>query len=134
VTPEIRTEVLRLIEKATNYLYPLRWVDEKTTAGDFDGREAAIDIFFIPSSDQVNFLARIRPIRSSIREMTGHRCIFIFHSPEATVAHYSHLFTVTRGISLVKGGQVKLPLPSPGGIGGRPEFNTTIHFNLREAA
>lgn len=69
-----------------------------------------------------------------IREMIGHRCIFIFHSPEATVTHYSHLFPVTRGISLVKGGQVKLPLPSPGGIGGRPEFDTTIHFNLREAA
>lgn len=135
MTHKTRTEVLRLIEKATNYLYLLRWVDEKTTTGDFEGREAAIDVFFIPSSDQVDFLARIRPIRGLIREITGHRCIFIFHSPEATVAHYSHLFPITHGIPLVKGGEIKLPLPSPGGTGGGPEFSsTTIYFDLREAA
>lgn len=134
MTPEIRTEVLRLIEKITNYAYPLRWVDEKTTVGDFEGRELAIDVFFVPTAEQINFLARIRPIRGLIREMTGHHCIFVFHSPEATVAHYSHFFPLTRGIRLVKGGGIKLPLPSPGVTESKPVIIGSPQCYLREAA
>ena len=63
MTLKTRNEVLHLIEKATNYLYLLRWVDEKTTTGDFDGREVTIDVFFIPTANQADFLAQIRPIR-----------------------------------------------------------------------
>ncbi|MEW6213600.1 MAG: hypothetical protein AB1478_00105 [Nitrospirota bacterium] len=132
MTPEIRDEVLCLIEKATNYLYPLRWVDEKTTTGDFDGREAAIDVFFIPSSNQIDFLAWIRPIRGLIREMTGHRCIFIFHSPEATITHYSYLFPVTSGVPLVKGGGIKLPLPSPGGTESKPVIISSPQYDIKD--
>ncbi len=130
--PEIRTKVLYLIEKATNYLYLLHWVDEKTTAGDFEGREAAIDVFFIPSSEQIDFLVRIRPIRGLIREMTGHRCMFIFHSPEATITHYSHLFPVTRGVPLVKGGGIKLPLPSPGGTESKPVIISSPQYDIKD--
>ncbi len=134
MTRKTRTEVLRLIEKVTNYLYPLRWVDEKTTTGDFDGREVAIDVFLIPTANQVDFLTQIRPIRGLIREMTGHRCIFIFHSPEATIAYYSHLFPVTRGLHLVRGGGIKLPLPVLYGTEGRPVIIGSPQFYLKEAA
>lgn len=135
MTPDIRNKVLQLIGKVTNYAYPLRWVDEKTTAGDFDGRELAIDVFFIPTAEQINFLAQIRPARGLIRDSTGHRCIFIFHSPEATVAHYSHLFPVTHGIRLVKGEGIKLSLPNPGGTESNPTFSgTSIYSDLKVAA
>lgn len=134
MTRKTRTEVLRLIEKTTNYLYPLRWVDEKTTTGDFDGRETAIDVFFIPTANQLDFLAQIRPIRGLIREMSGHRCIFIFHSPEATTAYYSHLFPVTRGLHLVKGRGIRIPLPRPGGTEGRPVIIGSPHFYIKDAA
>jgi|SRR4030042_6627527 len=134
MTRKTRNEVLHLIEKATNYLYPLRWVDEKTTTGDFDGREVAIDVFFVPTTNQVDFLAQIRPIRGLIREMAGHRCIFIFHSPGATIAYYSHLFPVTRGLHLAKAGGIKLPLPGPGGTKGGPVIIGSPRFYLKEAA
>jgi hypothetical protein len=134
MTLKIRNEVLHLIEKATNYLYPLRWVDEKTTTGDFDGREVAIDVFFIPTANQADFLAQIRSIRGLIREMAGHRCIFIFHSPGATIAYYSHLFPVTRGLHLAKAGGIKLPLPGPGGTKGGPVIIGSPRFYLKEAA
>ena len=48
---ETRIEIIRLIENATNYVYPLRWVDEETSSGDFDGREVAIDVFNIPVAE-----------------------------------------------------------------------------------
>lgn len=135
MTPDIQNEVLQLIGKVTNYAYPLRWVDEKTTVGDFDGRELSIDVFFIPTAKQINFLSQIRSIRGLIREKTGHRCIFIFHSPEAAVAHYSHLFPVTRGIRLVKGEGIKLSLPNPGGTESNPTFSgTPIYSDLKVAA
>lgn len=135
MTPDIRNEVLQLIGEVISYAYPLRWVDEKTTAGDFDGRELAIDVFFIPTTEQIDFLSQIRSIRGLIREKTGHRCIFIFHSPEATMAYYSHLFPVTRGIRLVKGAGIKLPLPNPGGTGSKPVFSSTeIYLDLKVAA
>lgn len=130
MTSEIRNKVLQLIEKATNYSYPLRWVDEETTKGNFDGCEAAIDVFSIPASEQINFLAQIRPVRSVIREMTGHRCIFIFHSPEATITHYSHLFSATHGILFLKG--IKLPLPRPGGTESKPVIISSPMFYLRD--
>jgi hypothetical protein len=135
MTTNMRNEVLQLIGKITNYRYPLRWVDEKTTVGDFDGRELAIDVFFIPTDEQINFLSQIRPVRKQISDMTGHPCIFIFHSPDATLTHYSHLFPVTRGIFLVKGEGIKFPLPGPGGTESSPIFSDTeIHFDMKVAA
>ena len=133
--PDRRNEVLQLIGKVTNYAYPVRWVDEKTTVGDFDGRELSIDVFSVPTAEQINFLCQIRSIMGLIREMTGHRCIFIFHSPEATAAHYSHLFPITRGVRIVGGKGIKFPLPVAGGTESKPVFSgTPIYSDLKEAA
>lgn len=132
---ETRIEVIRLIENATNYAYPLRWVDEETSLGDFDGREFAIDVFNIPVAEQIDFLAHIRQVRNKIREMIGHRCIFIFHSPESTRMHYANLFPITQGVHLEAGGSIRIPLPEPGGTGIRPILSgDTIYFKLRKAA
>lgn len=135
MTSDIRNNVLQLIGKVTNYKYPLRWVDEKITVGDFDGREFTIDVFLIPTTEQINFSAQIRPIRGQIRNITGHRCIFIFHSPEATKMHYSHLFPVTRGIYHEKRGGIKFPLPDSGGTESKPVFSGMgIYLKLKAAA
>ena len=133
--PEIRIEIIRLIENATNYTYPLRWVDDKTSSGDFDGREASIDVFNIPVAKQISFLTQIRQVRNKIREMIGHRCIFIFHSPESTMIHYANLFPITQGVHLEAGSSIYIPLPAPGGTGIRPVLSgDTIYLEMRKAA
>ena len=133
--PEIRIEIIRLIENAVNYDYPLRLVDEETSLGDFDGREVAIDVFNIHFAEQVDFLTRIRQVRNKIRELIGHRCVFIFHSPDATRIHYPNLFPVTQGVHLEAGSSIHIPLPEPGGTGIRPVLSgDTIYLVLRRAA
>src|SRR4030066_2581058 len=133
--PEIRIEIIRLIEDATNYNYPLRCVDEETSLGDFDGREVAIDVFNIHVAEQIDFLTRIRQVRDKIREMIGHRGVFIFHSPESTRMHYANLFPVTRGVLLEAGSSIRIPLPGTGGTGIRPVLSgETICLKLRRAA
>lgn len=132
---KLQKEVIALIEVATNYAYPIRWVDEKTTLGDFDGREYAIDVFRIPVSKQIGFLRMIRPIRNKILEKTGHRGMFIFHTPEATKKHYSHLFPIIQGLRLEDNGTIKLPLPDIGGLESKPEIlvGKTISLKLTAA-
>ncbi|HAO94065.1 MAG: hypothetical protein A2X93_08965 [Deltaproteobacteria bacterium GWC2_56_8] len=105
---EIKKEIINLIEQQTGFKYPIRWVDEKTTRGDFDGRESSIDVFYIPFSEEDEFLTLIEPIRNRIRELIGNRGLFIFHSPEATDKYYSHLFPITKGI-IVENGFIKFP-------------------------
>lgn len=94
----IKKEVLRLIEEAINYSYPVRWADERTTLGSFDGRGSTIDVFCISVLEQSNFLVKMGAIRKQIKGMTGHRCIFIFHTLEDTATHYSHLISVAGGV------------------------------------
>lgn len=133
--PEIHIEIIRLIENATNYDYPLRWVDEETSLGDFDGREVAVDVFNIRVSEQIDFLTRIRQVRDKIHEMIGHRGVFIFHSPESTRVHYANLFPITQGVLLEAGSSIRIPLPGPGGTGIRPVLSgDTICLKLRKAA
>ncbi|MBI5193065.1 MAG: hypothetical protein HZA08_06440 [Nitrospirae bacterium] len=133
--PERCIEIIRLIENATNYDYSLRWVDEATSLGDFDGREVAIDVFNITASEQIVFLTRIRQIRNKMREMIGHRGVFIFHSPESTRMHYANLFPITHGVLLEAGSSIRMPLPVPGGTGIKPVISGgTICLKLRKAA
>ncbi len=135
MTFDKRTEVIALIEKAVNYRYPLRWVDEKTSAGDFDGRCFAIDVFNIPASEQMDFLTKVAPVRKKIRELIGHRGIFIFHSPEATKRHYSHLFPVTEGITFKKDTPIKFPIPGPGGTDCKPMIGgASVRIDFGRAA
>lgn len=125
MTLESRKKIIDLIEKKINYEYPLRWADEKTTLGDFDGREFTIDVFRIPISKQIDFLSAIRPIRNEITSIAGNRCLFIFHTPIATDKYYFHLFPITKGILLENNRTMKLPLPNIGGTEGSPIISDT---------
>lgn len=131
-----RVEVIRLIEKMTDFSYPVRWADEKTTLGDFEGREFTIDVFRISPKDYRSFLATVEPVRERIKELVGDRCFFVFHTPEATEQHYSHLFPVTKNIFIEGNGTIRLSLPSIGGTDGMPviEAETGIRIPLGEAA
>ncbi|HEY4706781.1 MAG TPA: hypothetical protein VII64_04915 [Thermodesulfobacteriota bacterium] len=134
---EIQNKIIYLIEESTNYRYPLRWADEKTTLGDFDGREFSIDVFRIPISEQLTFLKSIRIIREEIRKIIGSRCLFIFHSPEATEQYYSHLFSIMKGACLEYNEPIKLPLPDITGTECKPIFSnqpTGIFFDLKKVA
>ncbi|MDP2689548.1 MAG: hypothetical protein Q8P48_05500 [Deltaproteobacteria bacterium] len=129
-----RKDVIKLIEKTIGYAYPLRWVDEKTSHGDFEGREFAMDVFRIPLAKQLEFLSQIRPIRDKIEELTGGNCLFIFHSPEATNKYYSHLFSVTKGIRISNSATIKIPFPDNGGTECKPEISGSAYLKLGEAA
>jgi hypothetical protein len=86
-----RSEVLGLLRKASQYQYPLRWLDGQSNRGDFDGREFAIDIFNVLPQNQREFLRAIREVRPRLEELLGFDCIFLFHSPEDTSANYTHI-------------------------------------------
>ena len=134
---EIRRKIIYLIENTIEYAYPVRWADNKTTLGNFDGRNFTIDVFRIPASKQMDFLTMIEPVRDKIRELIGNRGVFIFHSPEATNKYYSHLFPITKGVFLENNRTIKLPLPNIGGTEGSPIFSDTttgIYIKYVEAA
>lgn len=134
---EHKKKILYLIEKAINYAYPVRWADNKTTLGDFDGRNFTIDVFRIPASQQLDFLTTVEPVRDKIRELIGNRGIFIFHSPAATSKHYSHLFPRTEGVYLENTKALKLPLPNIGGTDGKPSISGSevgIYIKFGKAA
>lgn len=91
VTPDQKTEVLRVITVATKARYPLRWTDSKTSMGDFSGRDSTLEVFNIPMQEQLPFLKSVRDARQQILTQYGVRITFVFHSPEATAEYYGHL-------------------------------------------
>ncbi len=68
---------------------PVRWTDETITRGDFDGRDWTVDVFDVPASEQRAAVARLWPLRKSVRREHGVDLTFVFHTPEATTAHYA---------------------------------------------
>ncbi|MEK6531321.1 MAG: hypothetical protein AABZ23_02365 [Deltaproteobacteria bacterium] len=129
----LRKEIISLLEKFIDFRYPLRWADEKTTLGDFDGKEFTIDVFRIPANEQLDFLKTVRPIRDKIRDKIGDDCMFIFHSPKATEKYYSHLFPITKGLSLENKSGISIPLPDNGGTEGSPKING-VYIKYKRAA
>ncbi|MBI5562878.1 MAG: hypothetical protein HY894_08540 [Deltaproteobacteria bacterium] len=132
MTSKTRMEAIRLLEEATGFEYPMRWVDEQTTMGDFDGREFTIDVFRVPPSEDFVFLSKIRAARDRIYKMIGSRCLFIFHSPEATRGHYAHLFPDSRleGLHVTRT-PIRLTLPLTHGV---INISKPLSIVLKEAA
>lgn len=80
-----RDEALALVQAAFADRYPIRWTCSR---GDFSGREVTFDVFNIPVKEHLPFLREARPLREKLQELVGSRCIFVFHTPEATKEHY----------------------------------------------
>lgn len=79
-------QALKLVCETTENKYPIRWT---TCPGDFPERDFTIDVFNIESKDQRPFLRKIEPIRQTLMDLVGSRCIFIFHTAAATKEHYT---------------------------------------------
>lgn len=121
---EPRNEILCDLEHTTAFRYPMCWASDRTTWGDFEGRERTLEIFNIESSEQLGFLRSVRESRRQIEAKLGGPLTFVFHTPEATRQHYSHLFPAVRGVVFeCEGIQVDLP---PGGVGSRVRVGSLI--------
>lgn len=88
--PEKRSEVLSRFQEA---LRPrlVRWTDEMTSFGDFEGRDLTLELFDIPAGEQRDTLRRLRELRRRCEEILGATLLLVFHTPEATRAHYAWL-------------------------------------------
>ena len=126
-----RQRTLRRLALATRFEYPLRWADEQTTLGDYEGRDLTLEVFNIPSERQRAYYRKLRSIRHELREELGKRVTLVFHTPEATVRYYGHLFSALNGAEI--SGTVTIPL-SDGGVGERPVIEGPLRFQLGRAA
>ncbi len=87
---EKRDEVLSLFRDALETKL-VRWTDELTSAGDFEGRGLTLEIFDIPVDEQRETFRRLRELRHRSGEILGAAVLLVFHTPEATRAHYAEL-------------------------------------------
>jgi len=94
-----KDKIILLLRKAINNYYPnnkfaLRWSDDKTSLGDFAGREYTVEVFNIrlnPNSHR-KFRSNLRSVINTIEKKLGEHLTFIYHTPEVTKKYYSHLF------------------------------------------
>lgn len=103
-----RDDLLRNLSIRTRLRYPLRWADDQTSLGDFDGRDLAIDVFNIPPQEQRAFFSDLRSIRKELHQRLGHTVTFVFHTPEATAQYYTHLSSQITNAALKGGITIKL--------------------------
>ena len=66
----------------------VRWTDDQTSHGDFDGREQSIEVFNVPASQQRTLHRQLKDVRRRAAEILGGPVVVLFHSPEATRRHY----------------------------------------------
>lgn len=128
---EQKRHALQRLDLLTGFRYPLRWADEVTSLGDYDGRDLTIQVFNIPSERQREFHRSLREFRSELRREFGKPITFVFHTPEATRQYYAHLFSTTSGV--VVDGEVYVEL-LPGGVGTYTVVETSLNFQLPKAA
>jgi hypothetical protein len=82
-----RAEVLGLF-RASLRTELVRWTDEETSRGDFDGRERSIEVFNVPASQQRTLHRQLKDVRKRAAEILGGPVVVLFHSPEATRRYY----------------------------------------------
>jgi len=68
---------------------PTRWCDERTSLGDFDGREWALELFDVPSEQQRELHARLWRLSRLVWQQFHKPLTFIFHTPAETDRLYS---------------------------------------------
>lgn len=86
---ERRQQALGLVIQALQGKYPVRW---NSTFGDFSGRESTMELFNVPPQEQRSIMHQLRDTRPKLEELVDSRCIFLFHTPEATKEHYKEYY------------------------------------------
>jgi hypothetical protein len=84
---EVREKVKAMFAKATGR--PVFWADERTTLGDFEGRDATLEIFDVPSSEERALFRSLRLLRTWADAQLRVPVLLMFHTPAATRKHYA---------------------------------------------
>lgn len=85
---DARRTVLSLVAPHASK-YALRWADQWTAAGDFEGRDFTLEVFNVPVRDQRPLRRRLRDVIRHAEVVLGAPLMLIFHTPEATTRHYA---------------------------------------------
>lgn len=83
----VRQTVLALMRSEAQG-YPVRWCDERTSRGDFDGREYTLEFFNVPAEQWRALRRDLRAVKKVVEAVLDHPLVLRFHTPEATVEHY----------------------------------------------
>lgn len=82
-----RTEILERVRLLAGGR-PVRWVDEKTCAGDFDGRDWTVEIFDVARADRLLLREQLWELFDAVRMRTGNAMSLITHTPDNTTSFY----------------------------------------------
>src|SRR5437762_1123515 len=83
-----RDAVLELIQRRTAGR-PVRWVDSRTSAGDFDGREWTVEVFDVAKDDRLALREALWDLFTEVRRRTGRPVSLLTHTPEDTSTFYA---------------------------------------------
>jgi hypothetical protein len=110
---------------------PVRWVDQKTSAGDFDGREWTIEVFDVAKSERLALREKLWDLLVAVRKHTGKPMSLITHTPEDTSSYYAWVRTEPNRDSALPG----VPRGgSPRAIGRDLRATPRQHIRPRRAA
>jgi len=68
---------------------PVRWTDEQTSQGDFEGREWTLELFDVPRAERRQLNQRLWELRKRAWEELHVPLTLVFHTPEDTERLYS---------------------------------------------
>jgi hypothetical protein len=88
---------------------PACWADERTLAGDVEGREETLQIFDVEDVDQRGLLTELRPVRLRAEQLLGRPVRVMFHTPDATTRYYSHVRQTDGGQASFQSSTTELP-------------------------
>ena len=119
MTPGRRQEVLALFQEQVRRVLgadrPTRWVDARTTVGDFEGRDETIEVFDVESEKEWELFATLDSLATELETADSVRVGIVFHTPAATTEHYSwarselqakHVEDAVRAIAVFAGAPV----------------------------
>lgn len=81
-----RDEVKCLFQAATGK--PVRWLDERTSRGDFENRSGTLEVFDVPAADQYPLFKRLHRLEEKASERLAQPIRLVFHTPEETTRLY----------------------------------------------
>lgn len=83
-----REAILELFREALPK-HPVVWTSSRTSLGDFEGRDFTLEVFDVPWTEKRALLGDLLPQRTRAENVFGRPVQLLFHTPEATDAHYS---------------------------------------------
>ncbi|HYO53736.1 hypothetical protein [Archangium sp.] len=82
---EIRRQVREIVGNR-----PVRWTDHRTTKGDFPGRDWALEVFDVPSTERRELIHRLFwGLLTKLYDEKRVALLVLFHTPENTDRYYA---------------------------------------------